>query len=388
MPEASHDSALPVAILGGGPIGLACALLLAERGFDCHVIEARTLTQARAERRLLALSQGSLQVLARLLGERAPPLAPIRRVHVSSAGEFGATRLSEADGGGLPLGATVYYGDLVAALDAAAQRQSRVRVLREHAARLTGQSPDRVVIAVHRPGEDRCADAEGFAAALAIHAEGQAPANGPPRAWALSADVTLQGAAAGTAFERFTRDGPLALLPAPGGPGVWSIVWCADAATAQRRAGLGDAAFLAELNRAIGGRLACCTHVGPRVAHPLSEQFRARLAEHRAVWLGNAAQTLHPVAGQGFNLGVRDCVVLADALAARRGDLPTAVQDYARRRAADRAAIGAVTRWLPDLFATRAAPVALGRMLGLTALDLVPAARRQLARLLMFGVRV
>jgi 2-octaprenyl-6-methoxyphenol hydroxylase len=386
MDAASRDNTPPIVVLGGGPIGLTCALLLAERGFDCRVIEARPLAQARRERRLLALSQGSLQVLARLLGERAPPLAPIRHVHVSSAGEFGTTLLTDADAGGEPLGATAYYGELIDSLDEAAQRHPGVQVMRECDALGTEQRPDRVAIEVRRRGDAAGAGAT-MVASLAIHAEGQSPAGSAARAWALVADVMLTGARADIAYERFTREGPLALLPAPGPAGTFSLVWCADEAAVRRRSELPEQAFLSELNAAIGPRLAACTRAGPRFAHALAERARARLAEHRAVWLGNAAQTLHPVAGQGFNLGVRDCIVLADALAARRVDLPAAVQDYARRRERDRAAIGGVTRWLPDLFRTRAAPVALARMLGLTAIDLVPAARRQLATLLMFGVR-
>jgi 2-octaprenyl-6-methoxyphenol hydroxylase len=108
------------------------------------------------------------------------------------------------------------------------------------------------------------------------------------------------------------------------------------------------------------------------------------------VHIGNAAQTLHPVAGQGFNLGVRDCVTLADALAgalAAGADPVSALGAYERVRRLDRLAIGALTRSIPDLFSTRFAPVALARSLGLTLLSVVPNLRADLARLLMFGVR-
>ncbi|MFN7570125.1 MAG: FAD-dependent monooxygenase [Betaproteobacteria bacterium] len=377
------DNALPLAIVGGGPTGLACALLLARRGLASVVIEPRALADAQNDRRLLALARGSWDALRPLLGPAAPPTAPIAEVHVSSAGEFGVTRLAASDHGGQPLGATVHYGDLVAALDAAAMASTPIELARGRRVVALAQKPERVTIALDGGGT--------LDAGLAIHAEGTASAANEDDAalpWALIGEVVLAGPPAGTAFERFTRDGPLALLPAPSDRGpLWSLVWCADRATVQRRLASGAGEFTTELQAALGPRLArVASVVGPRSAYPLRSRTRAALVEHRAVWLGNAAQTLHPVAGQGFNLGLRDAVVLADALAAH-ADATEALRVYAQRRRADRAAITAATRWLPQIFATRAAPIAAVRMLGLAALDLMPPARRGLAELLMFGVR-
>lgn len=375
---------LPIAIIGGGPTGLACALLLARRGLAATVIEPRALTDAQRDRRLLALARGSWDTLRPLLADALPPHAAIDQVHVSSAGEFGVTRLDAAELGGTALGATVAYGDLLAALDAAVAAQPGVGLHRGRRVAALAQKPDRVHLTLD--------DGSALDAALAVHAEGSA-ADGDPDTlpWALIAEVALSGPnsgpVSGTAFERFTREGPLALLPTPAARGTWSLVWCADRTTVARRQVLADADFVAELQQAIGPRLARVLGTGgARSSYPLRTQQRAALIEHRAVWLGNAAQTLHPVAGQGFNLGLRDCVVLADALATR-ADATDALHDYAQRRRADRAAIGTVTRWLPELFATRAAPIAAARSLGLAALDLLPPARRGLAELLMFGVR-
>jgi 2-octaprenyl-6-methoxyphenol hydroxylase len=375
------DNALPLAIVGGGPTGLACALLLARRGLASVVIEPRTLADAQNDRRLLALARGSWDALRPLLGAAVPPTAPIAEVHVSSAGEFGVTRLAASDHGGEPLGATVHYGDLVAALDRATMATTQIELARERRVVALAQKPKRVTIALD--------DGSTLDAALAIHAEGTAGDDDPAALpWALIGEVVLAGPPAGMAFERFTRDGPLALLPAPSNRGaLWSLVWCADRATVQRRLAAGAGEFTAELQAALGPRQArVASVVGPRSAYPLRSRTREALVEHRAVWLGNAAQTLHPVAGQGFNLGLRDAVVLADALAAH-ADAPAALHAYAQRRRTDRAAITTVTRWLPQIFATRAAPIAAARMLGLAALDLLPPARRGLAELLMFGVR-
>jgi len=376
----------PIAILGGGPTGLACALMLARSGRASVVFDAQVPGSARRDRRLLALGRGSWQILRPLLGD-LPQRAPITDVHVSSAGEFGSTHIGAGDLGGEELGATVFYGDLVAALERAAG-ESRA---------ITQQRPRRVVDLQQAPDRVRviCADAEPFEAPLVINAEGWSPASSstgmqsddPAAPVGLAGDVTLSGVAAGAAYERFTRDGPLALLPRPGGEGLRSLVWCMPPHIAAQRLGQPPEALRADLQQAIGPRIGKVVAVGNLHAHPLHERVRTELQSHRCVAIGNAAQTLHPVAGQGFNLALRDCASLIDCLVAHRSDAFAALADYARRRRADRAAIVAITHWLPQVFATRFAPIALARTFGLAALDLVPPLRNQLAQLLMFGVR-
>jgi len=379
-------------IIGAGPVGLLCAALLAQRGLRCCVLDARPLEQARRDARLLALSRGSWEILAPVLGADLPPRAPIREVWVSSAGDFGTTRITADDFGGHDLGATVLYGDLLAALAAAVAPQPTIEVLRPVAASEVRQRFDRV--------EVRLADGSLLAAELAIHAEGgtapqtdDRPRDGED--WAVLGSVRLRPARAdlpaGTAFERFTRDGPLALLPTPtpfgAGEGrALSLVWCMKADDAQRRIRLPERALLGELQSQLGSRIATVTAIGPLRAVALPQRLRDEVHHHRMVALGNAAQTLHPVAGQGFNLGVRDCVTLADEIA-QGPPLTDALARYARRRRTDRAVISTLTGSLPALFASHLAPLAIGRGLGLALLDVVPALRREFAELLMFGVR-
>jgi 2-octaprenyl-6-methoxyphenol hydroxylase len=372
----------PVVIVGGGPVGLALALLLARRGVASTVIDARTVEAARADRRLIALSRGSLELLQPLLRLAPAVTAPIRRVVVSSAQEFGRVVIDESELGG-PLGATVRYGDLLAPLDAACAAEPSIALLRPRRVARVEQQPRQVCVQLD--------DGTAREAAVLVNAEGTPTNAEPPPQAALLADLAVSGAPPGAAFERFTREGPLALLPLPAPAGAtMALVWCMPAAAAERRSALDDAAFLAELRAAFGTHAARIERVGPRASYPLREQSRSLLREHRSVWIGNAAQTLHPVAGQGLNLGLRDAAQLADALAEAhvRGDDPLAALDgYERARRADRSALLALTRRLPGLFATRAAPVALGRSLGLVALAAMPDLRRQFARLLMFGVR-
>jgi 2-octaprenyl-6-methoxyphenol hydroxylase len=279
----------------------------------------------------------------------------------------------------------VFYGDLLAALEQAAAATPLIELRRPRTVVDVQQTPDHVRV--------QCEDGDVVTAPLAINAEGWAgfagngatPRNDAPMA--LVGDVRLDGPAPGAAFERFTRDGPLALLPRPGGNALRSLVWCMPADLAQQRQHAEPDALRAQLQHAIGRRIGSAVSLGTLHAYRLNERMRTEVRSHRCVAVGNAAQTLHPVAGQGFNLALRDCASLVDSLTASPGDIATALADHERRRRADRTTIAAVTRWLPRVFATRFTPVAFARSFGLTALDLVPPLRNELAHLLMFGVR-
>ncbi len=378
-----------VTIIGGGPIGLTCALLLAQRGLASSVLDGRPLTEACRDQRLLALSRGTWQILDPLLGAHRPARAAIRDVHVSSAGEFGATRIRARDFDGADLGATVLYGDLLDRL-AAAATQPLIRIRRPVRAQGTTQRPAAVDVQLD--------DGDVLRSDLVVLAEGRigTGTTAVVPTWAIVADLRLRTPSAqameGVAYERFTREGPLALLPTPRPSGLapgqaYAMVWCMSETAATTRVARSEQDFNVELQAVLGQRIGAVTLIGARRAVALPQLMREQVQAHRIVALGNAAQTLHPVAGQGFNLGVRDCATLADEVAQTIDDIPGALARYTRRRHLDRTAIAAATRWLPELFATRFAPVALARSVGLTALGFSAAPRRQLASLLMFGVR-
>jgi 2-octaprenyl-6-methoxyphenol hydroxylase len=396
MNEPAPPEAVPAVILGGGPIGLVCALLLARAGVACELVDARPLDDAQRDRRLLALSRGTLLVLESLLGAGFAPMAPIERVRVSSRGEPGAATLGGADFPQAAVGATVWYADLVGALAGAAARPregaAAIRIQRPRKALRVEQESSRVRVLLD--------DGATIHARLAVDAEGTPARARQATQAAMLAEVAIAGVAAGDAIERFTREGPLALLPLPPAlaghaaahaTGRLSMVWCQGAAAARRRLALDDGALAAEIATALGPRYARPTAIGSRHVFALTTHRLARICEHRLVHLGNAAQSLHPVAGQGFNLGIRDCACLAEAIldgAATddgRADPALALPHYRRRRALDRRLMPALTSLLPPLFTSRLAPVAALRSAGLVALDLLPGPRRAFTRLLMFG---
>ncbi len=387
---AQHAGGNPVAILGGGPVGLTLALLLAKRSVPSVVFDARSVEQASADRRLLALSLGSLQTLGSLVELPSDAQAPIRTVIVSSVGQFGRAVIGERDVRSEILGATIRYGDLIAALSAAAEVNEFISVRRSLKVLSVRQSPSSVQIELQ--GQPP------FTAPLALSAEGLGtePVESASQS-ALVADLEVTGFERGSACERFTRDGPLALLPLPmrmvsgvAGTQKMALVWCMSNAQADRRCALTDSALIDELSTQLGERKLRVISLHARNRFPLHQRARDELVEHRIAYLGNAAQTLHPVAGQGLNLGLRDGAVLAELIGAdyAAGSDPMQwLHSYAQSRRADRAAIVALTRTAPAFFATRFAPIALARSIGLTALAVVPNLRREFARLLMFGVR-
>jgi len=370
----------PVAIVGAGPIGLACALLLSSRGIASQVLDARHPDQARQDRRLLALSRGTLQLLAGLLGPHFAPMGSILEVHVSSCGQLGSTRLTSRDFGGAALGATVRYADLVQALAGAAEAAPNIVLRRPCRVIELEQRADSVSIGL--------SDAPAIEVPIAVNAEGAPASERPPVIEALLAELDVHDLAPGTAVERFTHDGPLALLPLPAAEGSRkSMIWCMAHGAAQQRWARSDAEFMAEVQAILGPRIGRVVQVGPRSVFPLVQQQRPRVREHRLVYIGNAAQSLHPVAGQGFNLGMRDCVCLADCLAQACNDPISALSRYEAARKADRFAISRFTGALPGLFASRLVPIAVARSIALLAFDLVAPLRRSLSSVLMFGVR-
>lgn len=377
-----------IAIVGAGPVGLALAGWLARRSatsrFSVALIDARTPEAASADPRSLALSHGS-RVMLEALGFPADA-TPIRRIHVSQRGHFGRT-LIEHDEHELPaLGYVARYGSLVGAL-AKAVRESSVHWLTETHALPPMQDHDGVTLPVQSASGERT-----IRARVLVNAEGGLYEDSREHArdygqTAIVGTVSVAAPQPNVAWERFTREGPIALLPCGGARHAdYSLVWCCTPDEAARRAQLPDDAFLAELGAAFGERMGRFTQIKGRATFPLGLNALHALVDRRTVAIGNAAQTLHPVAGQGLNLGLRDAHALCDALSID-GATPLALAHFAQRRALDRRLTIGATDTLARVFTVDFPPLAALRGLALTALEFLPPVKTALARQMMFGQR-
>ncbi len=389
-----------VLVAGAGGAGAAFALFLRERGMDAAAIalvDARSAGAARADDRLIAISHGSATLLARLDAWRdvEPHATPIHTIHVSHRGRFGRTVIDRRDEGVPALGYVVRHGDLTAALDGALARAG-LDVVRPARVEHVAEDEDGLRVAL--------STGDSLAARLVVHAEGGLFAKQERRAIhrpyaqvAITSFVTTvdrhDDALAHTAFERFTDDGPIALLPAreDGRPG-YALVWCGRPDDAEARLALDDADFLAALHAAFGDRLGRFAAAAARRSFPLGLNAVDLVAEVRGAGaefaIGNAAQTLHPVAGQGLNLGLRDAYALARTIGDDRDtDAATLVDRYGGARRVDHRAVLELTDFMPRVFASPLAPVAMARGFTLALLDAVPPLRKVFARQMMDGRR-
>lgn len=354
MPETRHD----VAIVGAGPVGCALALALKASGLRVALV-GRARESASKAVRTVALSHASRLILERVGAWDGLATTPIEQIHVSQSGAFGRTRISREDLGLPALGYVAGYDEISAHLAARAR---------------TELDP-----AVDAPPP----------AQLVVHAEGHPGPGAVEKDYGHAAIVTVvevDRPAPNTAWERFTGEGPLALLPLGRSYG---LVWSRTTAGAARTMDANDEQFIDMLQAAFGMRMGRFRSVGPRASVPLALRYSAALAQPGELRIGNAAQTLHPVAGQGLNLGLRDAWALArllrDAPAGTLGSAGLAGR-YARVRRADAQATIRTTDLLATLYVRRDPFAAALRSAALTALDLFPPARKAFARRMTYGV--
>lgn len=377
MPESAD-----VVIVGGGPVGSALALALRDGGQRVVLLEARSGPGGDA--RPLALSYGSRLILERLgvWTSLAPTATPIRNIHVSQRGGFGRVGLDAAETGVPELGYVVDYTRLSHALEQAVQQtgalcRSGARVDAWH-----GGDPARV-------SYERAGALQELEAGLLVIADGGAVSDAESadyRQSAVTARVVSERPHNNIAYERFTRDGPLALLP---DGDAWALVWTTTPDRARDLCEADETRFLAALQDEFGQRVGRFTAVAGRARHALRRRRASAAAEH-VVLIGNAAQTLHPVAGQGFNLGLRDAWELAELLndpSPPSADVATRLADYERRRRLDRGGGIAFTHGLVTLFSNDLLPLRLIRGTGLALLGCLPPLKKFVARRMTFGAR-
>ncbi|QGG11127.1 2-octaprenyl-6-methoxyphenyl hydroxylase [Enterobacter cancerogenus] len=384
---------MSVIIVGGGMNGATLALAishLTQGQLPVHLVEAvapQTTNHPGFDSRAIALAQGTCQQLSRIgiwqaIAECA---TAIKTVHVSDRGHAGFVTLDAHDYRIDALGQVVELHDVGLRLfrllqDApgvtlhcparvanVSRSEEAVSVTLENGTTLEGQ----VLVA---------ADGSRSAIATRFGVQWQQEPYGQV---GVIANVSTAGAHNGRAFERFTQHGPLAMLPMS--HGRCSLVWCHPQEKADEVLGWTDDRFCNELQKAFGWRLGRITHAGKRAVYPLSLTTASQCISHRVALVGNAAQTLHPIAGQGFNLGLRDVMSLAESLAqawSEQKDVGgyAVLSHYQNRRRADKEATIGVTDGLVHLFANRWGPLVAGRNLGLMAMELFIPARDVLAQ--------
>ncbi len=382
-----------ILIIGGGLVGASLACALRASPLRIGVIEAVPLaasTQPSYDDRTLALAYGSKQIFDSIgcCQDIAPQATPIERIHISDRGRFGITRLSAVEAGLPALGYVVPHRALGAALLKALQTSKKIEWLCPAEMQDIRLVPESASVTIRYNDLNKTITARLVIAADGAHsavrvALGIAAERTEYCQSAIVTTVTVSEPHGNTAYERFTDTGPLALLPLC--KNECAVVWSAKESEVPTILGWSDAEFLEQLQDRFGDRLGAFTRLGKRAAWPLAltrvkEQVRERLA-----LIGNAAHTVHPVAGQGFNLGLRDVASIAEIItdAARAGEdigSLAVLRRYADWRRRDNQITAGFTNGLIRIFSNNAFPLTILRNAGLVAVDLMPGVKRRFVR--------
>jgi 2-octaprenyl-6-methoxyphenol hydroxylase len=386
-----------VAIVGGGMVGASFALALRATNLRVLLIESVAPDSARQpsfDERTTALGNGSRQIFQTLgvWDSMAVDSAAIRSIHVSDAGRFGVARLEAQEQGVDAFGYVVPNRVIGRVLWQELRSAPNITLAMSAQLERARLMTDGVELELNVNGQP-----QSVRAALAVAADG---AGSVLRASAgieagvedydqvaIVVNAATDRPHTGEAYERFTPSGPLAVLPVAGGS--YAVVWAVRPARAQELLALDDAGFAAQLLEAFGWRVGRWSRIGKRNTYPLSLSRAQETVAGRVVLIGNAAQALHPVAGQGFNLGLRDAATLAEMLVGLRPDAgkSVATEDisgllarFAAWREEDRKGVTRFTDSLVKLFGSERPGLGLVRNFGLLLFDLSPTAKRALSR--------
>lgn len=394
--EAQTD--FDLVIVGGGMVGASLACALGNQSIKVAMIEAfnpKLDTPPSYDDRAIALSYGTSQIF-RALGlweQLATKTTPIKRIHVSDRGHLGVTRIDHKEEKVDALGYVITARDLGQILYGALSQYPNLQILKP--AQLTDVTflDTQVNAAITINGNSAEASTKTISAKLLVAADG---GNSSVRhllnidtqeydyqQTAITANVSISRPHDNVAYERFTSQGPLALLPMVSER--CSLVWTRKQGEVQSILELTDEAFLLQLQSEFGNRLGQFTRVGQRHAYPLKLLKANAQVQKRVALIGNAAHTLHPIAGQGFNLGMRDVATLAQIVLEHHqaGDdigLLRVLQPYQQWRQLDHQRIIGFTDSLVKIFSNRFAPLALTRNIGLVATDIIPPLKHLLAK--------
>jgi 2-octaprenyl-6-methoxyphenol hydroxylase len=386
----SSNASVDVQIIGGGPVGLACAAWCLQKfpELSLHLIDRNPQNDSdivASDTRGIALSHGSKLLLDTIQAWPNDSCA-IHSVHVSHVGQFGRALMTREELGQEALGHIVHYRGIHLAL------REALRQLQKSAPHFVWQ---------HTSLDE---DKNHSVARCIVHAEGGlftqqdwVESGRDYQQSALVGLVEVEDAQPHHAWERFTSEGPLALLPSHHGSNVLNMVWCSSPTAAERLNGISDADFLDEIQSTFGSRVGQFKSIRDRRLYPLGLNYRKEIVQGNEVWIGNAAQALHPVAGQGLNLGLRDAYLLAEQLSGlfskqthaskSRNAIDNALFEYSTSRQADRKATIGITDFLARVFTSPLTPVIAARGAALSLLQWLPPIKTGLARQMMFGRR-
>ena len=383
-----------IVIVGGGPIGAVLALALQQQGIATTVLEARAKGASHVDKRALALSYGSRMIFEKLgVGyEIESQATAINTIHISQRGGLGRTKLNAAGHNQPTLGYVVAYGALTKALDAKFEQTAKLKnanVLYQATASQVKPDADCGQVTFSQEGKEKT-----LASPLVVIADGgnSVEVAGITREIkeyghnALVSKVTSELPHDNIAYERFTPHGPMALLP--NGERDFSLVWTGEKGAIDALLALDDATFLSQLHAAFGDRVGKFLSAEKRMSFPLKlSTLKPSTAPHLAV-IGNAAQTMHPVAGQGFNVGLRDAWTLAELFthsSAEKLGSEEMLKNYSKNRQRDTKGGILFTDFLVNVFSNDLLGVSALRGAGLGFLDIVKPAKSFLVGKMSFG---
>jgi 2-octaprenyl-6-methoxyphenol hydroxylase len=378
-----------ILIQGGGPVGIACAAWCLQKFPEASMLlvdrnPPEDIDLTAADSRGIALSHGS-KLLLDTIDAWPSECADIHSVHVSQAGRFGRALMTREELKQDALGHIVRYRDIHITL------RNALRALQVRSPSFVWRHTDATE------------DLSKIETKCIVHAEGGLFKN---QDWvetgrdyeqsALVGLVEVENALPHQAWERFTSEGPLAVLPSHYGPHVLNLVWCGSPQSSNERLKLSDDDFLKSLQTEFGSRIGQFLKIQNRRLYELGLNYRKEINQGNEVWIGNAAQTLHPVAGQGLNLGLRDAYLLSEKLSSLFSQADSAkstaaieltLDEYALSRKADRTATIGLTDFMARVFTSKLLPIVLARGMALSGLQWLPPIKTALARQMMFGRR-
>ena len=378
-----------VIIVGGGPVGSILALALQQKKVAFTMLEARAKAASHSDTRALALSHGSRLILEKLGIWQAveAKATAINTIHISQRGGLGRTKLNAADHNLPAVGYVLPYGALTQALDGALDTE---QVLYE--AEVTKLKPRESLSEVIFNQQCKSQTLSSILLVVADGGRNLSEIDGIIKETkeyghdALVSKVTAESPHNNIAYERFTPSGPMALLP--NGEAGFSLVWTGEKASIDTLLALDDATFLTQLHEAFGDRIGKFLSIEKRISFPLKlSTLKSATAPHLVV-IGNAAQTMHPVAGQGFNVGMRDAWTLADIISNTPqidlgGELMLAT--YNKQRSRDTRGGILFTDMLVNVFSNNVLGLGAMRGAGLGLLELLKPAKNMLVSKMSFG---